>query len=76
MDGLTHDWEETIENDKQKQTDLENLGYTVLRFQDKEIMENIFSVSEIIQHWIKTNHADKLRDGRFYAKDSSPDKKN
>ncbi len=75
LDGVTHEWEETIEKDKKKQSDLEALVYTVLRFADSDVMYNLSSVSESIQDWIKTHHSDKLVDGRFFSKKSSPDKK-
>ena len=74
--GITHSYEEVAEKDAQKQSDLEALGYTVLRFTDNDVMERITMVSETIQHWIKTNHADKLKDGLFIGfNPSSPDKK-
>ena len=52
IDGLTHNWEETIIKDKMKQADLEAAGYTVLRFTDDEVLNNINIVHDFLEHWI------------------------
>jgi very-short-patch-repair endonuclease len=76
LDGITHSHEEVAQKDEQKQSDLEALGYTVLRFTDNDVMERISIVSDTIQHWVVTNHADKLKDGLFIGfNPSSPGKK-
>jgi very-short-patch-repair endonuclease len=53
VDGITHHWEETIIKDKKKQTDLEAAGFTVLRFADEEILNNIHEVQSFLEEWIK-----------------------
>src|SRR4051812_9360247 len=53
LDGLTHQLEETMVKDKKKQQRLEELGYTVLRFPDREVMNNILGVYETIKEWIE-----------------------
>jgi len=54
IDGLTHHWEETMIKDKKKQTDLETAGFTVLRFTDDEVLNNINLVHGFLNNWIET----------------------
>lgn len=61
LDGLTHNWAEVIEKDKKKQNDLKLLGYTVLRFNDDEVMFRIEMVSRTIENWIRENHPNKVK---------------
>ncbi|MCD4731145.1 MAG: endonuclease domain-containing protein [Bacteroidales bacterium] len=37
VDGYTHLWEDTINKDQKKDKDLEDIGFKVLRFNDKEV---------------------------------------
>ena len=53
VDGITHHWEETILKDKKKQTDLEATGFTVLRFTDDEVLNDINSVHAFLEDWIE-----------------------
>ena len=53
VDGLTHQWVETIIKDEKKQTDLESVGFTVFRFTDDEILNNINSVQASLAEWIE-----------------------
>ena len=53
VDGLTHHWEETILKDKRKQTDLEAAGFTVLRFADDEVLNNVKTVHDYLEKWIE-----------------------
>jgi very-short-patch-repair endonuclease len=57
-DGASHTWEGAIEKDQRRTEDLERLGYTVLRFDDSDVMDNINYVKEKIENWIKdrTHH--------------------
>ncbi len=41
VDGYTHLLEEVIINDKNRQKNLENAGFTVLRFKDEEVLKEI-----------------------------------
>ena len=41
VDGLTHEWEEVAVNDKKRQQALEKIGFTVLRFDDDEVLTSI-----------------------------------
>ncbi len=52
VDGITHHWEETITKDKKKQNDLEAAGFTVLRFTDDEVLNNINAVQAYLEDWI------------------------
>lgn len=48
-DGLTHDTNEAITNDSKRQSKLEQMGYTVLRFTDREILKHIDTVRNEIE---------------------------
>jgi very-short-patch-repair endonuclease len=52
IDGLTHEWGETVIKDEKKDMDLNNAGYFVLRFTDKEIMEDINNVRRTLENVI------------------------
>src|SRR5207249_11917475 len=53
VDGLSHRWEETIKKDQIRQRALEVAGFTVLRFTDEEVLNNIQSVFSYIEDWIE-----------------------
>ena len=61
VDGLSHHWEETMIKDRRKQSDLEAAGFTILRFTDEEVLNNIKIVHEELQNWIddKVNGSSK-----------------
>ncbi len=52
VDGLTHHWEETYEKDLRKEDYLRSLGYSILRFDDCEVINHIEQVSDCIQNFI------------------------
>jgi very-short-patch-repair endonuclease len=52
VDGYTHNFEEVVKKDHKKQGYLENLGITVLRFKDEEVIEDIDSVLKRIEKHI------------------------
>jgi very-short-patch-repair endonuclease len=52
-DGVSHTWEGATERDARRTEELEKLGYTVLRFQDADVMDNIHHVKESIENWIR-----------------------
>ncbi len=52
MDGITHDAEEQYEKDKQRQSEIERLGITFLRFDDDEIKGQIETVVNEIKDYI------------------------
>ena len=59
VDGLTHNWDETIVRDQAKEAALKNAGFTILRFTDSEVLSNINVVRLNIEDWIKQNHNSK-----------------
>ncbi len=54
VDGITHQFVETIRKDKKKQQELEDAGFTVIRFSDDEVLQNIESVRQQIIITIET----------------------
>jgi len=61
VDGLAHHWEETIFKDKRKQADLEAAGFTVLRFTDDEVLNNIRIVHDCLENWIESKLSKGLK---------------
>jgi len=55
VDGMSHDDEERWALDKNRQKELEEYGFTVLRFLDEEVMEELEYVEQAISEWI-VNH--------------------
>jgi len=59
VDGYTHLLDEVIINDKIRQANLENAGFTVLRFKDEEVLKEIDTVKNkilvVINHLEKNN---------------------
>jgi very-short-patch-repair endonuclease len=49
IDGSIHDLEDNIEYDKQRQQHLESAGYTVIRFKNEEVINNLPSVINSIK---------------------------
>lgn len=52
LDGLTHDWEETVQKDEKKQAAIESIDFTVLRFTDEEVLNQINRVLAKIEEYI------------------------
>src|SRR5688572_14967158 len=48
LDGVHHQEVETFENDKIRDTRLQQLNYNVLRFSNKEVFENLETVLKVI----------------------------
>jgi len=44
VDGITHNEENVLKNDKIRQDDLESFGFKVIRFTDTEVLKNISGV--------------------------------
>ena len=53
VDGITHQFEEVIKNDKIRQVALETAGFAVLRFTDEEVLNNIQAVHSYLEDWIE-----------------------
>lgn len=52
LDGLTHNWKETIIKDEKKQKALEEVGFTVIRFPNGDVLRRILYVREAIENII------------------------
>ena len=55
VDGITHTYEVVAQNDEKRTSDLEKHGFTVLRFTDEEVLQQIDRVFNSIANWIETN---------------------
>lgn len=55
VDGATHHKEEKWYKDKERQKELEEYGFTVLRFSDDEVMNELENVSRELEHWIESH---------------------
>jgi len=53
VDGITHLDKETIEKDKKKELDFNQAGFTVLRFRDEEVLNQIQNVILEIERTIE-----------------------
>lgn len=60
VDGISHQDERVIENDKRRQARLEAAGFTVLRFTDDEVLKNMKGVINTLEDWIEKYEARKL----------------
>lgn len=54
IDGISH--ENKYFCDIERQKEIEKIGINFLRFQDKDIKDNMEGVLMIIEDWIKENH--------------------
>lgn len=55
VDGITHTYEEVSLNDEKRTADLEKHGFTVLRYTDDEVLQQIDRVWNSIAGWIEDN---------------------
>ncbi|MFC0773122.1 endonuclease domain-containing protein [Terrimonas alba] len=53
VDGITHHWEDAIKKDEIRQKALESAGFTVLRFSDEEVLNNVQAVFNFLEDWIE-----------------------
>lgn len=53
IDGISHQFNDNEVNDRIRQSSLEQIGFTVLRFQDNEVLNNIGVVQSTIENYIK-----------------------
>ena len=53
IDGISHDDEQRYQKDKVRQEKLEQVGFTILRFSDWEVLNRMSDVSIIISNWIE-----------------------
>ncbi|HEX6982216.1 MAG TPA: endonuclease domain-containing protein [Balneolaceae bacterium] len=52
VDGYSHNFERQWYKDESRQKELEEHGFTVLRFWDEEVFGDIENVSRVIEQWI------------------------
>lgn len=52
VDGYTHHFEDQWKLDRTRQKELENAGFTVLRFTDDEVMKDLNNVFRSIEGWV------------------------
>ncbi|MEX2346339.1 MAG: DUF559 domain-containing protein, partial [Balneolaceae bacterium] len=53
LDGYSHHFEQQWKKDSQRQKELEEAGFTILRFSDDEVMNDIRNVERVIVDKIK-----------------------
>ena len=53
LDGATHFEESVIVKDRKKQLEIKTHGYSVLRFKDEQVVEELEKVKGEIELWIK-----------------------
>jgi very-short-patch-repair endonuclease len=51
--GVTHQWKENVQRDAQKDKRLQELGFTVLRFTDQQVKDQLNLVRELLVEWIE-----------------------
>ena len=59
VDGLTHTWQETIVKDEKREEELRKTGFTVLRFSDYDVLNDMENVKRILYNWIEDFEATK-----------------
>lgn len=53
VDGYSHQLEENQKRDRNRQDQLEKLGFTVVRFKDEEVLNEIDRVRQMIEGWLR-----------------------
>ncbi len=59
IDGISHDIEDVIVNDLERQKRLEKLGVRFLRFDDREVRKDMRNVLRTIEGWIENFENEK-----------------
>ena len=60
VEDIKHHWDETILKDKKKQADLEAAGFTVLRFKDEEVLNDLMRSMLFWKTGLKRKYVAKL----------------
>ncbi len=63
VDGITHHSEKQWYKDKERQKELENFGFTILRFADDKVMDDLENVAIVIEIWIENHPPNPLQRG-------------
>jgi len=53
IDGLTHQWESVAERDISREKALSDIGFTVIRFNDDEVLNDLENVNRAICFYIE-----------------------
>ncbi|KAA3620743.1 MAG: DUF559 domain-containing protein [Bacteroidetes bacterium] len=72
VDGITHDDEQQVIKDAQRDADLKEVGFTTLRFSSWEVLNKIDDVSIMIGEWIDENAKVPPPNPRQRGKSKSP----
>jgi uroporphyrinogen-III synthase len=59
LDGYSHSFEQQWKKDLDRQKELENAGFTILRFHDEEVMNDLRNVERVIESWIEDQKKNK-----------------
>ncbi len=60
VDDLTHNSEQAVDADTLRQSYLDELGFTVLRFTSNEVLKHIDEVMNTIELWIDERHGNSI----------------
>lgn len=52
LDGYSHHIEEVAIKDQVRENDLKHMGYSILRFEDSEVLDDLNNVVRTIENWI------------------------
>jgi len=63
VDGYTHEWNEQWNLDKKRQKELEELGFTFLRFTDEDVLSDNQNVERVIEEFVVGHPPVRLRRG-------------
>ena len=74
LDGDYHGIEQQMEDDAQRTRDLEQMGLRVLRFQNRDVVKNLYGVTLEIDRVVKERVGRKETTPQSPDGDSSPDK--
>ncbi|MDF3079247.1 MAG: hypothetical protein K0S09_3136 [Sphingobacteriaceae bacterium] len=64
VDGLSHQFAETAVSDREREANLTNMGYRILRFDDNEVMNDLLNVQRTLEFWIEDFEAARKQSGR------------
>ncbi len=74
LDGDYHGIEQQMADDEQRTKDLEKMGLKVLRFQNKDVVNNLYGVTQEIDRVVKDRMKEKTTTPQSPFGASSPDK--
>lgn len=62
LDGYSHDFEQQWKKDEERQKELEEAGFKILRFTDDEVMNDLRNVESEIMYWLDKLETIKKQD--------------